>query len=147
MRRLLASEMSYISRFLATRIIPIWHQPYDAVNHDLERLTGMTFNELEEIMKVACTQACISEKNANYYAFYERENDTIEIVFPILNHLGGTYIHTLFKKIEENWHKQARSNSKISFVRQDMKNVRDFDCVMKYDCFLISFWKYMIVIS
>ena len=147
MRRLSASEMSYTSRFLAKRMIPIWHHPYDADNRDLERLTGMKFDELEEILREACTQANINLGNANYYAFYERDEDTIELIFPLLNSSGVEYPHRLFKKLEQVWHKHARTSSRIEFVRIDLKNARDFKEVMEHDDFLRSLWKYMIVIS
>lgn len=144
MERLSTTTMSNMTKFIVSRMLDFWHNPYDASEAQLKKVAGIDFKQLEEIMQEAYEKMGEPLENPKYYCFYDPDTFTIKIVFPMLNRYS-TWIRQLAEAIEKIW--TMHSYAKIELCYNDLREARDAWKLLQYDSFITDGYQYSIEID
>lgn len=144
MERISATKMDDTAKFIVSRMLDFWHNPYDASDSELQKIAGIDSNQLEEIMQEAYTKMGEPFENPKYYCFYDPDVTIIKIVFPMLNRYS-TWIKQLAENIQKEWSKH--SYAKLELCYNDVREARDHWRLIEYDPFITNGYQYSIEIK
>lgn len=132
------------SRFVCSHMLGFWHNPHDAGEFQLQRNSGMSFDDLDKLIQEASQGMLID--SMHYFVLYDYDTpELIHVVMPKLSRESD-----LIKALEKNMAKIISKYS--SYASIELRHNTVYKAIepwklRRYVGFLTSGFEYSIVIS